>query len=159
MWAGVGCASLFVGCCVCFKKKNVLIKHSQHLRFGSFALCGFACACAYARCQAYGTDINHSAQQTNQLVNLALTGLMNLAANFRSTSNTKPDAQPHTTTNMTNKDTPSGCEDLLADRHTEHYFTFDDGSLAAHPYGWLLTRLLEGDNNALSGRAGWASYS
>jgi hypothetical protein len=47
---------------------------------------------------------------------------------------------------------------FLADRHTEHYFTFDDGSLAAHPYGWLLTRLLEGDHKALSGRAGWASY-
>ena len=76
-----------------FKKKNVLIKHSQHLRFGSLALCGFACACTYARCQAYGTDTNHSAQQTNQLINLALTGLMNLAENFRSTLNTKPDAQ------------------------------------------------------------------
>ena len=44
-----------------------------------------ACTCTYERCQAYGTDINHSAQQANQLVNLALTGLMNLAANFRST--------------------------------------------------------------------------
>ena len=35
------------------------------------ALCGFPCACActctYARCQAYGTDINHIAQQAHTL--------------------------------------------------------------------------------------------
>ena len=35
----------------------------------TLALCGFACACActctYARCQAYGTDINHIAQQAH----------------------------------------------------------------------------------------------
>ena len=44
-----------------------------------------ACTCTYERCQAYGTDIYHSSQQANQLVNLALTDLMNLVANFRST--------------------------------------------------------------------------
>ena len=54
---------------------------------------------------------------------------MNLAAKCRSTLNTKPDAQPHTTTNMTNEDTP-----------------FGGGTLAVHPYGWLLTRLPEGHN-------------
>ena len=47
---------------------------------------------------------------------------------------------------MTNKDTPSGREDILADRHTEHYVTFDDGTFSQTPYGWLLARLPESHN-------------
>ena len=85
VWAGAGCASLFVVCCFI-----VLIKHSNHLRFAVL----LALALTHdAKCQAYGTDTNLSAQQANQLANLALTDLMNLAASFRSTLNTKPDAQ------------------------------------------------------------------
>ena len=57
----------------------------KHKAFISPYLLACACTCTYERCQAYGTYINHSSQQANQLVNLVLTGLMNLVAHFRST--------------------------------------------------------------------------
>ena len=62
---------------------------------------------------------------------------------------------------MTNKDASSGPEDLLADRHTEHYFAFDDGNLAAHPYWWLLTLDTStwGTQSGIVAGAGWDAFS
>ena len=93
-----GCWMCLFDCCFCWFIG--VITYSSTCAFAlRFALCGFACACTctYARCQAHGTDINHIAQQANQLVNLVLTGLMNLAANVRSTLITKPVTRNRTT--------------------------------------------------------------
>ena len=95
-----------------------LVTQPKHLRFAVSLVLALTHD-ANANHMGYGKDINHSAQQANHLANLALTGLMNLAANLRSTLNTEPDAQPHTTTNMTNKDTPSGCESY---NHIENWW-------------------------------------